>query len=389
MNEPHSKYVRAVIRHLEDLYIINAVYQQSKNMVFVLQPRYNPSQSKTILIDRMNLAGYSYELDGPETELVLAVDPKATYKIPKLNIILFFLTLLSVYLVPVYIEELYGLNYSSFINDNANTWIVFTYLSGTINYFMAAISPTLDALATGKGIVFTLAMISILFVHEMGHYIASRRRNIITSWPYFIPAPNIIGTFGAVIKSKSPFWNRRDLIEVGAAGPIAGWVVALIWLIIGLQSSEIMPSGSVATDGFNLQLGPSLLTVLLGNLIIGPIPDNYVFTMNEAAFAGWVGLLVTAINMLPIGSLDGGHIVYGLLRQKQKIVGIVFMGVLILLGLSSPIWWFFAGFGLFFGIQHPPTLLDSQPPSRASVIMGIAAIIIFILSFTPIPFVSI
>ena len=105
----------------------------------------------------------------------------------------------------------------------------------------------MQALSNGGGVMFTLALMSILIVHEMGHYIASRRRNIVTTWPYFIPAPNLIGTFGAVIKSKSPFWNRRDLIEVGAAGPIAGWLVALAQLVRNRRTADKIPQLTEST----------------------------------------------------------------------------------------------------------------------------------------------
>ena len=220
---------------------------------------------------------------------------------------------------------------------------------------------TLSALASGAGIEFTLALISILFVHEMGHYIASRRRNIITSWPYFIPAPNIIGTFGAIIKSKSPFWNRRDLIEVGSAGPIAGWIVAMGWLLYGLsQSVSLPPEAFQPWDlGFTLE-GESILMRLAAPAFIGPLSDGHFYKLTEAAFAGWVGLLVTAINLLPIGQLDGGHILYGLFRKRQHFLGLIAMGALLILGMQSPVWWFFAAFGIIFGVKHPPTLNDNK-----------------------------
>jgi membrane-associated protease RseP (regulator of RpoE activity) len=251
-----------------------------------------------------------------------------------------------------------------------------------------AIDETLKALASGAGLQFTVAMISILFVHEMGHFIAGRRRQIITSWPYFIPAPNIIGTFGAIIKSKSPFWNRRDLIEVGAAGPIAGWIVALGWLIYGLSHSSIVTPEIAANTGemvFSLQ-GKSILMRLATLALIGPVPEGQFYFLSEAAFAGWVGLLVTAINLLPIGQLDGGHILYGLFRTKQRYLAMVAMVALLALGFQSPMWWFFAAFGLFFGVKHPPTLNDNFSIGRTAFLMAIGSILILILSFTPVPF---
>ncbi len=110
------------------------------------------------------------------------------------------------------------------------------------------------------------------------------------------------------------------------------------------------------------------------------------YLLSEAAFAGWVGLLVTAINLLPIGQLDGGHILYGLFQSKQKYLAMVAMVALFALGFQSPTWWLFAGFGLFFGIKHPPTLNDEQPLGKVALIMAISAILIMALSFTPVPF---
>ena len=155
---------------------------------------------------------------------------------------MFFLTILSVYVVPVFFRSL-------------------------------DIGQTLQDLSDGAGIEFTVALMSILLIHEMGHFVAGRRRNIITSWPYFIPAPNFIGTFGAIIKSRSPFWNRRDLIEVGAAGPIAGWIVAVAWLIYGLSHSTYVPLNLESHAG--LVLGDSLSMTFLTNLVMGPAPEGY------------------------------------------------------------------------------------------------------------------
>ena len=226
-------------------------------------------------------------------------------------------------------------------------------------------------------------MISILFVHEMGHYIASRKRDIITSWPYFIPAPNLIGTFGAIIKSKSPFWNRRDLIEVGAWGPIAGWIVAVGWICYGLFNAVLEPITDIENFG---TLGEPIIFKFLSFIIIGSDYYKYFIILPEAAFAGWVGMLVTAINMLPIGQLDGGHVVYGMIKKKQHLVGYLSMGLLFILGYFSPLWWMFAFLGLMFGIKHPPTLNDNIVVDKQAKILGIIAIIILVISFTPVPF---
>jgi membrane-associated protease RseP (regulator of RpoE activity) len=346
---------------LGDLFTIDSTYRHEDKLVLSMSYRYDPVQSRKLVSDRLRLAGYRYSLQDSENILLLEIDPKPRVRVPALNIILFAVTLLSVYFIPVF----------------------YRYLPAAQTIRQVFIN-TLQALGRGEGLVFTAAIISILLVHEMGHFVASRRRGIITSWPYFIPAPNIIGTFGAVIKSKSPFWNRRDLIEVGAAGPIAGWIVALGWLIFGLAHSSVV---TFPTGGMEFSLaGESLLMRFLATTIVGSTPAGSWYFLTEAAFAGWVGLLVTAINLLPIGQLDGGHIVYGLGRRVQVMLGYAAMGALLLLGFQSPIWWFFGAFGLIFGVKHPSTRDDGRKLSRPAVIMGIAAIVIFVLSFTPVPF---
>jgi membrane-associated protease RseP (regulator of RpoE activity) len=241
-------------------------------------------------------------------------------------------------------------------------------------------------LSAGAGIRFAIALVSILLVHEMGHFLAGRRRNIATSWPYFIPAPNLFGTFGAVIISKSPFWNRRDLLELGAAGPIAGWVVAFGFLAYGLTQSQVVPIGQITPYDFPFTLeGESILMRLLTGFFVGPAPDGSVYLLSEFAFAGWAGLLVTALNLIPIGQFDGGHILYGLLGRRQHAFAWVALVALAVLGFFSPMWWVFAVLGFVFRVEHPPTLNDIQPPDRPAVVMGIVSLIILVLSFTPMP----
>ena len=358
-----DKRAKTLYPLLTDLFAIATTYRREDKLVISLAYRYDRERSAKILEDRLKLAGYDFSLRDTEDVLILDIDPKRRIRIPRINIVLFFLTLLTVYIIPVLFKHLDLGNLAQSIED------------------------TVADLGRGTGLMFTVAMISILFVHEMGHFIASRRRGIITSWPYFIPAPNIIGTFGAVIKSRSPFWNRRDLVEVGSAGPIAGWIVALGWLVYGLTQSTIVGAGEVVTTGTAFFLeGESLLMRSLLPAIVGVTPPGHAYLLNEAAFAGWVGLLVTAINLLPIGQLDGGHIIYGLARRWQRKLGLLAMGALFILGFDSPMWWFFAAFGLVFGVSHPPTMNDNIKLSRAAFVMGVVSLIILVLSFTPVPF---
>ncbi len=360
-NNLRADFLAPLVR---DLFVVEAIYRHGGRLKVSLSYRFDRDLTNRLIKERLRHSGYDYTLHETENHLVLDIDPKRRFRVPPLNLILFLLTLFSVYFIPVFFR----------CEPGTTSWS---------DWF----GQTLKALKSGAGIEFTLAMITILFVHEMGHYIASRRRGIITSWPYFIPAPNIIGTFGAIIKSKSPFWNRRDLIEVGAAGPIAGWVVAIAWLVFGLSHSVMMPADAIAPNvlAFSME-GESLLTRFLVPILIGNAPEGWYYVFSEAAFAGWVGLLVTAINLLPVGQLDGGHIIYGLIRRKQTILGWAAVAALIALGFQSLLWWVFAAFGLFFGVSHPPTIDDRRQPGTVATVMGMVSIIILIISLTPVPF---
>jgi membrane-associated protease RseP (regulator of RpoE activity) len=337
---------------LADLFTIETIYRHGQRLMVTLGYRYERERTNDLLKDRLKLAGYDFTMQETEQHLILEIDPRRRIRIPRINIVLFFVTLFTVYVVPVF------------------------YKYGTV-------PDTIAALGDGEGLVFTAAMISILFVHEMGHFVASRRRGIVTSWPYFIPAPNFIGSFGAIIKSKSPFWNRRDLIEVGAAGPIAGWIVAVIWLMYGFTTATVITTSHIPAGV--MYFGEPLVYRLLQPLFAAPVPENASLLLSEALMAGWVGLLVTAINLLPIGQLDGGHILYGLVRRRQAVLGWLGMATLLVLGFWSMLWWVFAAFGLIFGVSHPPTLDDRRPPGRTAVALAVTAIIIMALSFIPIP----
>ncbi len=388
MNEAlYDKEIDAVSRLLTDLFVVETVYRHGDRLVFSLAFRYEPTRSEKMIRDRLTVSGYDFEFksqaDGPA---LLNIDPKRRLRIPTANIVLFVITLFTVYFMPVFLRCMAIQMMKIIPPETADTISTWQELRLTFAAFPDIYRATLHDLAAGAGLQFTAAIISILFVHEMGHFIASRRRGIVTSWPYFIPAPTMIGTFGAVIRSKSPFWNRRDLIEVGAAGPIAGWIVALGWLVYGLMHSVILPLSAIGPGDLVFSLkGESILMHWLTPVLLGVAPDGSYYLLSEAAFAGWVGLLITAINMLPIGQLDGGHIVYGLQPHRQRSLGWVAMVLLVAMGFTSPVWWFFAAFGLLFGVGHPPTLDDEHQVGVIATVMGLVALVILVLSFTPMP----
>jgi len=254
--------------------------------------------------------------------------------------------------------------------------LLFLATVATVYYF-----PSFETAA--QRVEFTVALMSILVFHEFGHYLAGRRRGVFMSLPYFIPAPNFIGTFGALIKSQSPITNRRDLIETGAAGPIAGFVIAVFALAIGLDNSRAI----MADPAGYIQFGDSLLTKFLSWLLVDPVPAGHSLLLSPAASAGWVGLLVTMLNLLPLGQLDGGHIMYGLLGRKQHLLAVPFLAFMILLGFWWPGWWFFGALVFIMRIRHPATLNDGMEVPRSARILGWTAVFIFIICFIPVPFV--
>ncbi len=235
-----------------------------------------------------------------------------------------------------------------------------------------------------KGIPFSLTLMLILLSHELSHYFTSRKHGVKASLPYFIPAPTIIGTFGAFIKMKSPIVTREALIDIGASGPIAGFIISVIATVIGLHMSEIVP---VAQAKGSLNLGDSLLFSSLAQMVLGVTPSDSDILLSPVAFAGWIGLFVTSINLIPVGQLDGGHIAYALLGEKQKFVSILLIIVMGFLGLLLwEGWAVWAVLLLILGIRHPPVLYWEVSLDRKRKFVGWFSVAMFVLTFIPVPF---
>ncbi len=260
-----------------------------------------------------------------------------------------------------------------------------------------------------KGIPFSASLMIILLSHEFSHYIASKKHGIKATLPYFIPAPTIIGTLGAVIKMKTPIITRKALIDIGASGPIAGFIVSVVVSIIGLHMSEVRYV--TQTEGVVIfNFGDSVLFYMLSRSILGVIPPGFDIFIHPIAFAGWIGLFVTFLNLMPIGQLDGGHVVYALggemLHKKTSLI--VFIALLVLglpkiifggniVPLSAEIrayidtylwegWAYLAAiFFILFGHRHPPVLhweTELDPKRR---FIGWISFFIFIITFVPVP----
>ena len=265
--------------------------------------------------------------------------------------------------------------------------------------------------AAMNGVLYMASIMTILLCHEMGHYIAAKKNRVQASLPYFIPMPFLLfGTFGAVIVMKGRIRSRNALMEVGAAGPIAGMVTALPILAVGISLSPVAP---IPPDA--LIEGDSLLYLLLKRAVVGPIPEGMDVMLHPMAWAGWIGLLVTMLNLLPIGQLDGGHIFYALFGKAHARISRLFLAGLFMLGLGVmgfSTWtatdrgltgeaflshvltgmnWVVLGLMLLIvfgrkkgrGLSHPPTDDDSLSPAHRAV--GFACLVLFVLCFMPIP----
>lgn len=241
-----------------------------------------------------------------------------------------------------------------------------------------------------KGLPFALTLLLILFCHEMGHYLAARYHDLNVSLPYFLPAPPIpflIGTLGAFIRIRSPILNKPALLDVGASGPLSGIMVTLPLLVFGLQLSEIKVLPGGPGDYGGIILGESLLFQFMTWLTVGSLPPDHHIILHPMAFAGWIGLLVTNLNLIPVGQLDGGHVSYALLGEKATTVAKGFLVLLVILGLTSWYGWLvWVAILLVLGVSHPLPLHYWVELDRRRRSVGYLTWAIFALTFMPTPF---
>lgn len=234
-----------------------------------------------------------------------------------------------------------------------------------------------------RGLPFSLTLLMILGAHEFGHYFFSKRYGVDATLPYFIPAPSFVGTFGAFIKMRSPVMDRSALLDIGAAGPLAGLAVSIPVLYIGLSLSEIVP----VTEGENIQLGGSILFNAITWLVHGSLAEGTDILLHPVAFSGWIGLLVTSLNLLPVGQLDGGHVAYAVFGGRQRPLAAAVVVLLVILGIAAWTGWlFWAGILLFMGTGHPPVVYDWIPLNRRRKTIGWFTFLVFAVTFIPKPF---
>ena len=236
------------------------------------------------------------------------------------------------------------------------------------------------------GLAFSLALMTTLLAHELGHYLQARRYGVPASLPYFIPMPiSPIGTMGAVIAMQPGKGDRRTLFDIAVTGPVAGLVPALVFSVVGLQWSEVI---AIADRPAGLTLGEPLLFGWLAQLVFGPLPEGQDIALHPIAYAGWVGIFITALNLIPIGQLDGGHILYALLRRRAHPVarGLLFAAMVAVVLWGYWGWTLMIVLLMLMGAAHPPTANDNIPLGSGRTILGWASLAFVSLGFTPVPF---
>ena len=330
------------------------------------------------IYDRFTALGYTPALfRRDEQEIVVAqrgvVKPKAAN--PRTNIILLVLTIISTLFVGAVLYSPSPDSQQQLLQDP------FSIFTGNAPLLL-------------NGLPYALTLLGILGIHEMGHYVFARKHKAAVTLPYFIPMPLGLGTMGAVILLRSPIKNRRQLFDIGVAGPLAGLAVALPLLIVGLATSPVEFVGRPVPGS---QEGNSILYLLLKYLVHGEIlPGNgYDVILNAIAFPAWFGLFITSLNLLPIGSLDGGHVTYAMYGRKQwRIARAVWLVMLIAGGamlllrteLGLNVWLLWAILVQMFGVMHPPPLDDITQLDTRRRALGIFTLFLLIILIVPIPF---
>jgi len=236
-----------------------------------------------------------------------------------------------------------------------------------------------------RGLPYAGTLLVILFSHEMGHYLTARHYGMDVTLPYFLPAPPplfFLGTLGAFIRMKSPAQHRRALLYIAAAGPIAGFCVALPAVIYAYATASVAPIDPT-TGG--LYFGEPLLLQIVGFLMLGPIPEGSALHINGIGVAAWFGLVVTMFNLMPMGQLDGGHIVYAIFGPQARYVSRVVIGILLVLGFFFPGWFLWAALGWLTTLRQPTILDQHNPLNRNSRLIAGLSLVIFVLCFMPVP----
>jgi len=243
------------------------------------------------------------------------------------------------------------------------------------------------ALPSLDGALYAVAILTILGAHEFGHYFACRWHNVDCTLPHFLPAPlPLTGTLGAVIKIREPFPSRAALFDIGVAGPLAGFITLLPFLIVGILFSDVAP---LPNEEGTLFLGEPMLFKALARFIHGPLPEGLDIVIHPLGFGAWFGMLATALNLLPFGQLDGGHITYAVFGPRARWFSILTLATVVMLSFVANSWIAMAvmlsAMTWFVGLNHPSPYDDFTPLSKGRLFVAFLALLIFIACFTPVP----
>lgn len=284
-----------------------------------------------------------------------------------LNLILFVVTVFSTFFVGITWSLSY--KYADILSENPQ-------MSLDVQIFS-------DPQIISLSIIYAVVLLGILLGHELGHFLTCQYYRINATLPYFIPAPTLIGTLGAFIKIKSPITRKQQLFDIGVAGPLTGFILAVPTLIYGLTLSKVVPS---IPREESLIFGEPLLLKIAGSIIFKDIPPDFDIVLHPVAFAGWVGVFVTALNLFPVGQLDGGHVAYALLGPKSRNLARFFIGLFLFMAIFFWIGWFIWAFLIVvLGLRHPRVVDEATPLSPRRRFIGFLMMVIFILSFIPDP----
>lgn len=248
---------------------------------------------------------------------------------------------------------------------------------------IAAVWTHPDVLATG--LAFSLPALAILLCHEMGHYVTCRIYGIPCTPPYFLPTPLTFGTFGAFIRIKAPIYSKRQLFDVGIAGPLAGFVALVPFLLYGIAKSQPARLAAPAGGEGIVYLGHCLAIELVSRAFHGPLTPGMVLNLHPVAMAAWLGLFATSLNLIPLGQLDGGHILYAALGRLQRRLALPLWLGLALLGFHWPGWLLWCVIVLVIGLFHPPVSDESLPLDGKRRALAVVALLLFVLCFIPMP----
>jgi Zn-dependent protease len=287
--------------------------------------------------------------------------------LPWLPVLLFVLTLLSTLAV--------GSEFASSYAQNAEPF------NGEDNPFSIMLHPLTHPKLLLLGVPFSLTLLAILMAHEMGHFFACKYYGIEVSYPYFLPAPSLFGTFGAFIRIRSPITTRRALFDIGIAGPIAGFVLAVPAVAYAISVSKIVPNAQ--TDASMIFGNPPIMRAFIA--LFHPGVDPSTLLLSPVGRAAWFGLFATALNLIPAWQLDGGHLVYSLTADKHQRISILVSLVLIAMGIYYWHVWVFWGFAMLvlsLRFKHPPVFDRWQPLNAARKLWAIGALLIFAACFT-------